>query len=341
MTSKLPELINLNDSVASLTDFLKKIPEEVNTSFDYKIPNGIILDEIITQLIKNPKKQEDHKIVFNDSGYQNIQTIQSILGIEFQVTKDIDELLNEQTQVYLDQFLTTLPKEKESQSNSIATVQINELENAKLVHQKDIIQLTGLQSKLHKQDVRQELVEQLLESKKFNIRITQQSINLFNDQLMFRNLFQQFRQQFEELIYCILKLETTLTFRTQKLKLELQMSQNEREKLQIKEIEKLKSIIKEKDEQLIDITNKIQFNVTHYQKLEEQIQVAKQNIQKQLASIKQQKQQKEDKQKTSSPSALSASKSNISDLEILKQQTRKVSNSYAHRNRFKTVFFKR
>lgn len=48
MTTKVPELINLNDSVASLTDFLKKIPEEIHTSFDYKIPNGIILDEIIT-----------------------------------------------------------------------------------------------------------------------------------------------------------------------------------------------------------------------------------------------------------------------------------------------------
>jgi hypothetical protein len=52
MSNKLPELINLNDSVASLTDFLQKIPEEIHEPFDYKYPNGLILEDIVTQLLK-------------------------------------------------------------------------------------------------------------------------------------------------------------------------------------------------------------------------------------------------------------------------------------------------
>jgi len=33
---QMPELVNLNDSNSSFTDFLNKIPEEVDEPFDFK-----------------------------------------------------------------------------------------------------------------------------------------------------------------------------------------------------------------------------------------------------------------------------------------------------------------
>lgn len=52
----MPELVNLNDSNTSFTEFINKIPEEFDEPFDYKIQNGLILNNIINKIIKNPQK---------------------------------------------------------------------------------------------------------------------------------------------------------------------------------------------------------------------------------------------------------------------------------------------
>lgn len=123
--------MNLNDSNTSFTDFLNKIPEEIDEPFDDKLQNGLILQEIINKIVRNPVKSEEVKVYINDTGYEQIQEIQSVLGVTLKIDKDVEEVLQDSTRAVMAQFESELPQEIESQSEAIVNVQQMEYEETK------------------------------------------------------------------------------------------------------------------------------------------------------------------------------------------------------------------